>query len=159
MFWDHDQFARNKIKSLTSPIKVRALGGTRKRKCKTTHGSKEREKRGQGWEINRREKQQQQKTLLPQGVKELNDVKAIDSAIVTYTPRGNILWSSIMTSRHMPGYCHATRNATRQFTTKDCGGEGGGRGNIKPYIRKKISELCFSLSSHLHISQCCISWS
>ena len=48
-------------------------------------------------------------------VKEWNDATANDCAIVTYSPRGDILRFSPTTSRHMPGCCHAAHNTTRQL--------------------------------------------
>ena len=74
---------------------MRALGSENAKQPTALLRGKKKEK---GWEKKKKKKKKKKKTTttttkspLPQGVKEFNDKKAIDSAIITYAPRGDIL--------------------------------------------------------------------
>lgn len=83
MFTEHDQFTRNKSKPLSAPLKVWPLKNeTAKQQPSALRTGLKRT--GMGGKLKK-------KTLLPKRVKQFNDVKAIDSGIVTYAPGGEIL--------------------------------------------------------------------
>ena len=83
MFTEHGQFTRSKIKPLSSPLKVWPLKNeTAKQQPSALRTGLKRT--GMGGKLKK-------KTLLPKRVKQFNDVKAIDSGIVTYAPGGEIL--------------------------------------------------------------------